>query len=500
MARGFDGNVEVEELQEIDPAEPVPYSVIRRQLVILAFFPLAEAIAWTSIFPYIYFMVQSFSDSESGEKNAAIYASFMVSCFTFGEFIMAPQWARISDRIGRKPTLLIGSMGAVISAITFGVSSSLPMAMVARTLGGMLNPNLGVIPTYIGEMVSKEQQGTTKPPLPAIVGPVIGGYLAEPVKNYPSVFHEGTVWDRFPYLLPNLVVVVLLLASCTLGLFWLKEVHPKFRDRFDIGQRLVNAVKNFRHKGGWNATEDGYTPIRDEEGNPEISEIPAARIDEIGETKPSAFTKQVILQIISNAILGFLTIAALAMIPILLATPTQSTDPESPQGLFRNAGGFGLDTTGISNILLFQAIASILSQFLAVPAIISRKGALSSYRIGLFVLLCTYCIMPFTAVLPSWVGIAAILVVLSIYAQAVGLVLTCSAILITNTVPSLENLAIVNGTAASFGCLARTFGPAISGPLFRLGLQIGYIGLPFWLLGVVTSLGLIVSMYLRDHH
>lgn len=107
-------------------------------------------------------MVQSFSDPESGDKNAAIYASVMVSVFTFGEFIMAPQWARISDRIGRKPTLLIGSMGAMFSAVFFGLSSSLPMAIVARTFAGMLNPNLGVIPTFIGEMVSKEQQGNAK--------------------------------------------------------------------------------------------------------------------------------------------------------------------------------------------------------------------------------------------------------------------------------------------------------------------------------------------------
>jgi MFS family permease len=69
---------------------------------------------------------------------------------------MAPQWARISDRIGRKPTLLIGSAGAMISASSFGLSSSLPMAIVARIFAGLVNPNVGVIDTYIGEMVSKE--------------------------------------------------------------------------------------------------------------------------------------------------------------------------------------------------------------------------------------------------------------------------------------------------------------------------------------------------------
>lgn len=70
---------------------------------------------------------------------------------------------------------------------------------------------------------------------------------------------------------------------------------------------------------------------------------------------------------------------------------------------------------------------------------------------------------------------------------------------LTNTVPSPIYLATVNGAAASLGCLARTLGPAVSGPLFKLGLQIGYVGLPFWLLSVVTGLGGIVSLYLVDH-
>jgi hypothetical protein len=70
---------------------------------------------------------------------------------------------------------------------------------------------------------------------------------------------------------------------------------------------------------------------------------------------------------------------------------------------------------------------------------------------------------------------------------------------VKSTVSSPIYLATGNGAAASLGCLARTLGPAVSGPLFRFGLQIGYVGLPFWLLGVIAGLGGIVSLYLVDH-
>jgi MFS family permease len=78
---------------------------------------------------------------------------------------MAPVWAKISGRIGRKPTLLLGSIGAVFSALMFGFSTSLPMAIAARTCAGLLNPNLGVVQTFVGELVSKDQQGMADPPV-----------------------------------------------------------------------------------------------------------------------------------------------------------------------------------------------------------------------------------------------------------------------------------------------------------------------------------------------
>lgn len=63
--------------------------------------------------------------------------------------------------MGRKPTVLIGSMGAVVSALLFGFSTSLPMVIAARLCAGLLNPNLGIVQTFVGELVSKEQQGMT---------------------------------------------------------------------------------------------------------------------------------------------------------------------------------------------------------------------------------------------------------------------------------------------------------------------------------------------------
>jgi len=121
-------------------------------------FRFGEALAWTSIFPYAYFMVQSFG--ETSKANTAFFVGLLIAVFTFGEFLGGTVWTRISDRIGRKPTLLVGVACAMTSAFLFGLSKSIHVAVTVRALGGLANPNVGVVQTCVGELVkNKEHQG-----------------------------------------------------------------------------------------------------------------------------------------------------------------------------------------------------------------------------------------------------------------------------------------------------------------------------------------------------
>ena len=140
---------------------------VKRQLFVLGLFPFSEHVAWASTFPYIYNMVRgllatssSSTDDPGATANVAFYAGVLVSVFTFGEFLMAPVWAGLSDRLGRKATLLLGSVGAVGSAAGFGLARNLWIAIVLRLVAGGLNPNLGVLRTYVGELVDRRGQGT----------------------------------------------------------------------------------------------------------------------------------------------------------------------------------------------------------------------------------------------------------------------------------------------------------------------------------------------------
>jgi MFS family permease len=63
----------------------------------------------------------------------------VTSAFAFAEFSSGVAWGRLSDRIGRKPVLLTGLAGTALSMLIFGFAPNLPVALLARALGGLLN-------------------------------------------------------------------------------------------------------------------------------------------------------------------------------------------------------------------------------------------------------------------------------------------------------------------------------------------------------------------------
>lgn len=99
-----------------------------------------------SIFPYIYYMIASFHIT-SDDRQISIYAGLVTSSFAIAECSCSAMWGRLSDRIGRKPVLLVGLGGTGISMLTFGFARSLPVALAARFVGGLLNGNGGVLQT-----------------------------------------------------------------------------------------------------------------------------------------------------------------------------------------------------------------------------------------------------------------------------------------------------------------------------------------------------------------
>jgi len=115
----------------------------------------------------------------------AVFGWLMAS-YSIMQFIFSPIWGKVSDRIGRKPILLVGISGYIITFTIFAFANQLWLLFAARILAGILSS--ATLPTamaVIGDTTSEEDRGKGMGILGAgmglgfIFGPAIGGILSK---------------------------------------------------------------------------------------------------------------------------------------------------------------------------------------------------------------------------------------------------------------------------------------------------------------------------------
>src|ERR1700682_3786385 len=111
-----------------------------------------------------------------------IIMGFMFAAFTLAQLVSAPMWGRFSDRVGRRPTLLIALGAAGIAYLIFGFAHSLLLLFLSRIVQGAGGGTVGVIQAYVaGSTDAKDRaralgwlSATTN--LGVALGPVLGSF------------------------------------------------------------------------------------------------------------------------------------------------------------------------------------------------------------------------------------------------------------------------------------------------------------------------------------
>ena len=188
----------------------------------------SEAAAYTFLFPFVPFMVKSFGVEE---EDVGLYSGWIASSFMLGQLFSSFLWGWASDRIGIRPVMLFGLACTIICTILFGFASDLAQAITARFVLGILNGNVGVVKTFIGLITDESNEAEAFGYMAlcwgfgSIIGPTVGGLLAQPATKYSSVFTEGSIFATFPFLLPCLATAVIPAVGLCVGLRYLPEPH-----------------------------------------------------------------------------------------------------------------------------------------------------------------------------------------------------------------------------------------------------------------------------------
>ncbi|MHA2169184.1 MAG: MFS transporter [Candidatus Kariarchaeaceae archaeon] len=156
----------------------VPVQDNRKQMMVLFLSVFIDIVGFGLILPLLPLLATDMGAT-------ALLFGLLVASFSLMQFIFAPLWGKLSDRVGRRPVILIGIGGASLSFVVFGLSKNLWMLFLARSVSGVFTAaTLTTSRAYIADITPPEHRAGAFGMLGAatglgfVFGPVIGGVLS----------------------------------------------------------------------------------------------------------------------------------------------------------------------------------------------------------------------------------------------------------------------------------------------------------------------------------
>jgi MFS family permease len=376
-------------------------------MAILAVIALCEQTALNSISPYLPEMASSFPEVDPSQVG--VYVGTIASSYALAQFTTNFFWGWLSDRVGRKPVILTGTLLTAACFIAFGFCRTLWQAILVQALMGLFNGNQGVVSTCLGEITDRSNQSKAFTYLPVIygiggiTGPIVGGLLVFPRNPF-----DPSKPNPYPYLGPNLASAAVLTAELFITMAFLEESLEEARGLPPLGRRvksvfawmwqftgsstnptyLRNNGKHGTHGGLLTVNSDNEdhedTSDEDDEDDGETSVptlLPHHSRDEL--SSKDVFNRDTILLLVTYLIFQLSNISYNSLYPIFA-----SGSPPT---------GRGLSPEEIGLSLAFAGVVAILFQVGFFGKLHEKMGNRYTYRAGLAGFVIAFILMP-------WVG------------------------------------------------------------------------------------------------
>jgi MFS family permease len=124
-----------------------------------------------------------------------LMVGLIIASFSAMQFLFAPAWGRLSDRIGRRPVILIGNFGSAASYVLFGIASTitdprlaLVLLITSRVFAGVCGATLSVASAYIADISPPEKRSKSM----GLIGMAFGlGFIFGPALGAVSIAWLG---------------------------------------------------------------------------------------------------------------------------------------------------------------------------------------------------------------------------------------------------------------------------------------------------------------------
>lgn len=199
-----------------------------------------DAIGIGLVFPILPALLRDVTHAD----NVAAYIGIMTALYALMQFVFAPILGALSDRLGRRPVLLLSLAGAAVNYLFLAFAPSLWMLLLGRAIAGLTSANVSVATAYITDISPEETRARRFGLLNAmfgagfIIGPVLGGALGD-----------------YGLRLPFMAAAVLNAGNLLLALFTLPESRTPTREKIDLA--ALNPLRPLR----WVFSQKSLLPI-----------------------------------------------------------------------------------------------------------------------------------------------------------------------------------------------------------------------------------------------
>ncbi|MEZ0392368.1 MAG: MFS transporter [Pseudobdellovibrionaceae bacterium] len=187
----------------------------KSQMAIIFFTVFLYLVGFGVVIPIVPILAKNFGAS-------SLQVGLLLSVYSFMQFLFAPFWGRLSDRLGRRPVLLFCLLFECFSYIAFALARSLETLFLARMFAGFFGASISTASAYISDITSEKERSKGMALIGAafglgfLIGPAMGGGLAMWGGTISSAPHFDTSFAAY-------WVSGLCLLNFLFGLKFLKE-------------------------------------------------------------------------------------------------------------------------------------------------------------------------------------------------------------------------------------------------------------------------------------
>ena len=162
----------------------------RSPLIIIFVTIFIDLVGFGIVIPVLPLYAEKFGASEA-------VIGLLVASYSAMQFVFAPLLGRLSDRIGRRPVLLVSMIGTSLGFLLMGFANTLWVLFVARIIDGITGGNISTAQAYIADVTPPEERSRGMGLIGAafglgfVVGPVIGGLMSHISPGAPFLFAAG---------------------------------------------------------------------------------------------------------------------------------------------------------------------------------------------------------------------------------------------------------------------------------------------------------------------